>query len=480
MALVGRFQSGVKPDPASDARGSAGVAAAWLADGKYAWAGSLMVVAIYLTVIVPSELFSGEVHELVADEPSPYYRAVKFALIGSSALILVWRYALAARLLRELNVFLPAYVALIFLSTMWSIEPDFTLRRSVLVVTTFAVAAAFVMVGWHPRRLQGVVRPLLTAFLVASLIFGLLEPGLGREFGTTFTLKGSWRGVFGQKNGLGEGASLGAVFWLHAWLAKDVPFRRFAAGLGVCIACLILSRSSTSLFSMIFATLLLFLLMKGSTGRRRYVGPLVILFVTLILFYSLAVLKVLPDLDFLLQPFVALTGKDMTFSGRTHTWDAVREHIKLHPLLGTGYGAYWIGRVPRSPSILTMARYSDYYAFEAHDGYLDVINDLGYVGLIFLLGYILIYMRQSLVLLQADYTQGVLYLTLLFGVLITNLSESSWFSCQRMSFVVSVQVIFALARASLDRRMRAELPPVPPPALPTPRVTVGRLLPRPG
>jgi exopolysaccharide production protein ExoQ len=488
MTLM-RFQRNIEPVPvpvpasasasASDASGSAGLAPAWLADGKYAWAATLMIWAMLLTFIVPSALFSGEVHDLVANEPSPFYRALKFALIGASALILVWRCALAGRLLRELNVFFPAFLALILLSLMWSIDPAFTLWRSVLEWETALVCAAFVMVAWHPRRLQEVLRPALTGFLVASLIFGALEPNLGREFGDTLSLAGSWRGVFAQKNGLGNGATLGAVFCLHAWLAKEMRFWHFAAGLGVCIACLLLSRSSTALFALIFSASLLFLLMKGFSGRRRYIVPLVILFAALILFYSLVVLKILPDLDFLLQPFVALTGKDMTFTGRAQIWDVVREHIKLHPLLGTGYNAYWIGPVPGSPSILTMARYSDYYPGEAHNGYLDVINDLGYVGLICLLGYILVFLRQSLVLLRADYSQGVLYLSLLFVNLITNLTDSNWFNYESLNFVVTVLVVFALARAALDRRMRAA-PAVRPPPLPTPRMTFGGSLPRPG
>jgi len=430
-----------------------------------------MLAVMLLTLIVPSELFNGRVHDLVANEPSLLYRTLKTALIVSSVLILVWRSALAARLLRELNPFQLASVALMLLSTTWSIEPGITLFKSSLICQILLVSAAFVLVGWHPRRLQNVLRPVLTVFLVASLILGALSPNLGREFGTTVALEGAWRGVFAQKNALGDGAALGVVFWLHAWLAKETGFWRFAAGLGVCIACLIVSRSSTSMLAAIFVTLLLFLLMKGPTGKRGYVVLLTVLFVALILLYSLAVLRILPGLDFLLQPFIALTGKDMTFTGRTQIWDVVKEHIKLHPLLGTGYGAYWIGPLPRSPSIAAIARYSDYYPGQAHNGYLDVINDLGYVGLVCLLGYIVVYLRQSLVLLRTDYTLAVLYLTLLFYELICNLTSADWFASIALNFVITIQVVFALARGALDCRLLATRTVQSP--LPMPRAAVG-------
>jgi exopolysaccharide production protein ExoQ len=475
MALI-RSQIDVKPNPAPDARGSAGVATGWLADDKYAWVGALMLATMFLLLIVPFTLFSGEVNEFSKQTSSVFYRVLKFSLLMLGPAIMIWRFSLTGRLLRELNVFLLAFMALVLLSLTWSIEPGITAWMSLSVCTIFVVAAAFVMVGWHPRRLQGVVRPVLTGFLVASLIFGLLEPGLGRETGSTFTLAGSWRGVFVQKNGLGFGAMLGTMFWVHAWLAKETRFWRFAMGLGVSVTCLLLSRSSTALYATIFATLFLLLLMKGVYGRRRYIAPLTVLFVALVLFYSLAILKIVPG-DSLLQPFVAATGKDMTFTGRTRVWAVVMEHIKLHPMLGTGYAAYWIGPVPRSPSIETMDRYSDYYPSEAHNGYLDVINDLGYVGLACLVGYILVFLRRSLELLRVDYTQAVLYLALLFEELIFNLTDSDWFSFESLGFALTIIVMFALARAALDRRLRA-VPAMRPNPLPIPRVAVGGSLPR--
>ena len=467
MALR-RFQLDSKPKPAPRAVRGRSRVGAWVADNKYAWVGTLMIAALLLSLIVPAPLYHGEINEYSKDDSSLFYRVLKLTLLILGPTIMIWRYALTARLLRELNIFLLAFIALMLLSIMWSIEPGTTAWRSLSIVTIFGCGAAYVLVGWQPRRFQDIVRPLMTAFLVASLIFGLLSPSLGRENLDLFALKGAWRGVFNQKNSLGYGAALGVVFWLHAWLAKEVRPSRFALGMGVSIACIILSRSSTALFVALFGALLLLLLLKGFSGRRRYVVPLSVLFVAMVVFYSLAILKIVPG-DFLLQPFVEATGKDMTFSGRTTVWAIIREHIKLHPMLGTGYAAYWIGPVPSSPSIETMERYSDYYPHEAHNGYLDVINDLGYVGLLLLLGYIVVFLRQSLELLRVDYAQAVLYLVLLFEELVVNLSGSDWFSFLSFGFALIILATFALARAMLDHRMRA-VPATRPNPLPLPRV----------
>jgi O-antigen ligase len=70
----------------------------------------------------------------------------------------------------------------------------------------------------------------------------------------------------------------------------------------------------------------------------------------LMLVYSLAILKVIPGLGALIQPFVALTGKDMSFSGRTVIWEIMANEIAKHPLLGIGYAASGPARIrPRPP-----------------------------------------------------------------------------------------------------------------------------------
>lgn len=428
-----------------------------------------MVSVLFFYLSVPGSLFTGAPPDGRVADPNLLYRALKFGLLGSGALVLIWRFALASKLYRELNVFLIAFLALVLVSAAWSIEPAITLTRFVSVSTTFLVCTAFVTVGWHPWRLQSVLRTLFTGFLVASLIVGIVAPDIGKEPGVDSATLDAWRGIFAQKNGLGQAATLGGVFWMHAWLTRETRFSRFIAGFGISLVCLILSRSSTSLISMLFVSMLLILLIKGPGGRRRYVVPFTVLLVALILIYSLAALKILP-LDFLLEPIVAITGKDMTFSGRAKIWAVIVQHIKLHPLLGTGYGAYWIGPVPGSPSYVFITRYSDFYPTVSHNGYLDVINDLGYVGLGCLLGYLAVYLRQALKLLAVDYLQGTLYLALFFEEMINNLTETNWFASSNISFVLMTLVTFALARAALDRRLRSASAPLPRQPLSWPRM----------
>ena len=95
-----------------------------------------------------------------------------------------------------------------------------------------------------------------------------------------------------------------------------------------------------------------------------------------------------------------------------------------------------------------------FYPSEAHNGYLEIVNDLGFVGLACLLGYLLIWVRQSLWLMKFDRAQAVLFLAIFFQQAITNLSESTWLAINS-AFAIAVVTLatFALARALLEQRL---------------------------
>jgi O-antigen ligase len=166
-----------------------------------------------------------------------------------------------------------------------------------------------------------------------------------------------------------------------------------------------------------------------------------------------------PGLSLLLEPIAAITGKDTTFSNRSTIWEIIKEHIQLHPFLGTGYGAYWVGPVPSSPSYTFLGRMF-FYPSESHNGYLEIVNDLGFVGMIVLFGYLIVYVRQSLQLMRFDRAQGALFLSLFFEQAIMNLSESTWLVVNSaFLFTIMTLATFALARSLLQLKVEVPGPP---------------------
>jgi len=289
--------------------------------------------------------------------------------------------------------------------------------------------------------------------LAASLMLGLLFPQLAIHQSDSAELRNAWHGLAMQKNGLGALACMGVVLWFHAWLVREVHLLRALAGTAVSLACLVLSRSSTALMAAVFVMLFLLLLLRSPGNMRRYMPYLVTLFVAVLLIYSIAILRLIPSLEFLLTPIGVITGKDLTFSNRSEIWAIITEHIDLSPWLGSGYGAYWIGPVEYSPSYEFVRRLY-FYPNSAHNGYLEVVNDLGFAGLLCLIGFLIVYVRQCLQLLRSDRGQAALYLGLFLEQGIANLSETHWLSVVSVDFVFMTLATVALGRAHLEDRLR--------------------------
>jgi O-antigen ligase len=186
----------------------------------------------------------------------------------------------------------------------------------------------------------------------------------------------------------------------------------------------------------------------------------VILFAIVVLLYAVAILKIVPGLDILLEPVMMISGKDMTFSNRSAIWEIIKEDMQNWPVLGAGYFAYWTGPDDlASPSHKFIARLF-FYPFACHNGYLEVANDLGYVGLTVLLGYLAFFARQAIQLFLLERSQGTLYLGLFFHQCVINLSESEWFQVgQIMNILLMTTATFAMARTLAEYKRTGQLPP---------------------
>ena len=426
----------------------------WVRDERGSLLLAAMVWLLVAYLVIPSSYYSGQQIDF-ADmaEPNPTSRAIKLALLGLSSIIVIWRGSLGWLVIRRLNPFFTAFLALVPVSVVWSIAPTETLARYVSLVSIVLVCFAFVLVSWRPTRFQDVVRPIFTLLLIASIVFALASPRLGIETGTG-TLQDAWRGLTSQKNQFGMLSSFGFLFWLHAGLSREVRWWHALLGVSLAGACILLSRSSTSLLASVLAGTFMLLLLRSPANWRPYMPYIVGVFAIIVVVFAVAVLKLVPGLQILLTPITAITGKDLTFSNRSEIWAIIKEHIELRPLLGSGYGAYWIGPVPTSPSYIFLSRMY-FYPTESHNGYLEIVNDLGLVGLSILFGYLVVFVRQALQLMKLNRTQGALFLSLFFQQAINNLSETSWLSVtDLMAFTVMTLATFALSRSLLDYRLR--------------------------
>ena len=374
-------------------------------------------------------------------------RSIKLIMLAVGGFLCCIRPRLARDVLR-MNPGLLAVLATAVASTAWSIAPGQTVLRLVSFFAFFLTCLGFGLASWHPRRFQQVLLPPLMIILAGSLVLGMIAPDLVIEASEQYELKNAWHGLTHGKNELGMVGGMSFIICTQLALSARGSRRIALLAAIASLSCLVLSRSNTSLFASGLAVLSMLVLMLSKTLTRRLASRMVGLAGSLIVIYELAIQNLIPGLSFILAPITFLTGKDTTFSSRTTIWAVIKEHIRQRPLFGTGYGAYWIGPLPESPSYVFLS-IMWLYPTESHNGYLEIINDLGLWGLACLLFFIYYYFRNSLRLMKIDRAQGSMFIALLIFELVINLSESDWFS-RSNTFAILLLASICMARALVD------------------------------
>jgi exopolysaccharide production protein ExoQ len=102
-------------------------------------------------------------------------------------------------------------------------------------------------------------------------------------------------------------------------------------------------------------------------------------------------------------------------------WQRVWPDVRKHLWLGSGFGAFWSGR-----TVSAEANPGQWAATSAHNGYLDMLGDLGLVGLGIILVLFAVSSRNALRLMKyREYQEiGLTLLALNSAVLTISFGES--------------------------------------------------------
>jgi exopolysaccharide production protein ExoQ len=300
--------------------------------------------------------------ELASAEGDPIYR---FVLLGAYLLVILWGMGSLPKVVRlflraPLLVFLLAWT---LASMAWSEAPDVTFRRAVAVILA-SLAAAIMVVRLNFWEFLSLPAWVFLVSLGASFLVGVALPELGR----VLEPRGEpWVGVFVQKNILGRVALLGSLVFF--WLLLRGRHRIFwGAALFLALFLLYKSESRTAQVVFLFAILWVGTLVLARRLRRVWPAYLA----ALVLLVGGAGVGLVANLETVAQ----LTGRDLTLTGRVPLWEIVWGYIQDRPLLGYGYGGFWL----KETYGLAVSALAGWTAPHSHNGYLDLWLDLGLVG----------------------------------------------------------------------------------------------------
>jgi exopolysaccharide production protein ExoQ len=347
---------------------------------------------------------------------SPLDRNLYVVLLFAGVIVLVGRRTAVLKLLQA-NWLLLLFVSYCAVSILWSDYPDVAFKRWIKSLGDYVMVFIVLTDRDRSRAVKQVLARVGFVLLPLSVLLIKYYPELGRSY-ARFEGTQYFMGVAQDKNMLGMACLVFGI--AAAWrffqefhsAHKSKMLIVHGAIFAMALWLLIKSDSMTSLSCFLLAVAM----MAANTFLRAARKPKVVhLMVAVVLLACFSPLFL--DLG---SGVLEALGRDPTLTGRTEIWEHVL-NVPVNPVLGTGFESFWLGkRLETLWAIPGMNQIN-----EAHNGYLEVYLNLGWIGVI-LIGLIMIAgYRNILRLLSRDAEEGRLRLAYFVVAVAYNFTEAA-------------------------------------------------------
>ena len=407
------------------------------------------LACLYTVIIIPIfDYYQSQPSGIHLEEPSGIPNRIFWPSLAALSIVLAvrgLRFARRQRLAPHIY-WLIALVLYAGASTVWAIKPELSFVRYTQQVF---ILISILLLPLSNSRPSDLIPGVCLCFNIAIILnIGFLfdnSPARIAELG-------GYYGYFRGKNYLGEFSSM-AIF-LSLYQARYSGIQQI---IGICllplaITLVVFANSKTALGLTLVIPFLAWVMLAA--WRNLSISPAIFL-ALLYLFFEIG--SALAGIT--TERLSYILYHDSTFTGRTIIWDFVRTKISQSPLLGWGYQSFWqIGL--EAPNIREGWGFIKQMP-DGHNGYYDLMAELGYIGFSLLLGFLFATFHAIRRIADFDFARAYLVLSLCLLVMFHNFLESVWMRGYEMQWVV-----FLLMAAEIARYQR----------LPTRMFTGGRML----
>lgn len=359
-----------------------------------------------------------------SSEGSPLTQALWAVAYLIVALFAISMYRQILPLVRA-NKCLCFLVLLAIVSAAWSQDTVGTLRQGIalLLTTLFGIEIAVRYSIRKQLRLACIVLGSVVLLSIPVQIF------LAGDLSV-------WFGVFSNKNTFGRII----VFAAAAFLSRPRRSRRdtlLIVGLMVIAGALVVaSHSAGSLVELVAIAMISWALSALRWRPSR-----------LIITAALSLLIAIPTVYLALNNLdrvTAVLGRDTTLNGRTELWRFVGEGIASRPILGHGYGVFWEFSSQEATRIRGAIGWD---APSAHDGYMDLLLDVGLVGLLLYAVAYAVTVRRAVVLFRRGPASDIIWpLLLLAEIFLCQITEASIVTPHSIYWILYVAAVFSVSK----------------------------------
>jgi O-antigen ligase len=351
------------------------------------------------------------------------------------------------------NAWAMVLIVFMLISVLWSHIPFTSLIRWIREIQ--ALLMAFVVLSEPaPRRaMESLIRRSVYILIPFSIFLVKYMPEYGRIY-SYYTGGETWVGVALQKNGLGR-LCLIALIFLFWSLATKWRERKSAVGkrqlyleLGLIVMAVWLMKgpgrgaySATSVGSLILGVLVYCgLSLRKKRGQSIKAFTLMIGALSIIILGILTVFTNASAIGSLAPTF----GRDETLTERTVIWKTILPLAMERPLIGKGFGGFYTAKTRRIIE-----------ASEAHNGYLDVLLELGFAGIAIVSLFILSACRKAQREIAGRFHWGALWICFIMILLVHNIVESSINSLT--SPLMAINLFFMVSASSSEEKFNSAI-----------------------
>jgi O-antigen ligase len=382
-------------------------------------------------------------------------RQVVLVLLFVFATFAIARFPRRFHLIRE-GLPLTFVLLLIYVSASaaWSPEPWVSFKRVVQVIGITVLALGLLVGGDGRWRLHRLLPPTLLFAMLLAIGFSAAYPDFA------FAENGL-RGYMATKNNFGQFAALCLFVPLVLSQGSGKWGRLVWVGLALLgLAGLALSRSATAAMAALGVAVFYGVDFLVRRVHRSWWLPILSLSIVLLAVgFVIGLTLGFPDLVKAANWVLAPTGRDVTLSGRTHLWELMLAEAMKHPWFGLGYGGFWLGVEGASGQVAYLVKWG--YPGQAHNGYLDLFNELGVVGCAFVLAFLVEHTRNLARLVRVDRQMGLFHSALLLLVVTLNLAEATLLRTTHPWWIVFVASVVEVSFLSSQGRAQAATSPTP-------------------
>ena len=385
------------------------------------WITQLWLI-ICLTHPISSWLDPYNPNKISAREGSDLDTAISIILVFASFVILFRRNLNIIEICKK-NILITVFCIYRGISVFWSDVP-FPISTWFVKNTLYILPFLIVLTeqDWV-EAINKLIRRTGIILIPLSVVLVKYFPGIARYYDE---LTGNYwiAGVSYNKNGLGVICLICGLFFF--WKIMDGLNNRnrsvnkidFLCQLVIFILTLwvmYLANSATAL-GCLLGGIVIISVTRFSIIINNYKPTLILLFLSLIIIYIF-------DLHlFLFNSLIDKMGRDATLTGRDRLWDVALRGVS-NPWIGSGYESFWIGDKIK---ILMNEEKFITHATQAHNGYLEIYLQFGYIGIIIFFAMMLSALIEISRKIIEFKNFGILCMVFFIVFLIYNMTEAAF------------------------------------------------------